>query len=481
MFAPLLLLLAAHCVAAETVLGVVVFTRHGDRSSKLFNPTHLTTLGLNQVQQSGTFYHSTYIADGAPKQIFNISTPNPNPNQVAAFTPDEQTLYSTGYAFLQGLYPPRPQESTPELLTNGSTVQPPFGYNYLTLHGENADAPESIWLKGDVACPTYLNAAKTYPQSADFKALTASTQSFYQSFAPLLSGLFKDSDIGFSMAYSIFDYLNVGFVHNETIRANVTPDQLFQLRTLADAHEWALAFNESQPERSLPAQPFIGKVIAQLNQTITAPSSTKFSLLVGSYITFQAFFGVAGLQKLSGDWIGLPDYASTIAFEAVTNASVTDSLPSPDDVSIRFLFRNGSAPTAPLTPFPLLGTGNELMSWADFQSKIGGNQIVTASQWCTACHTNSTAQPFCPMAQQNVTTASFNATGMKPAVAGVVGAMVTLGVAALVILLAALLGLRLVRRGSTQPAVLPTTQAHQVPIMTKEVSHDGSSAARTML
>lgn len=429
------------------------------------------------MQQSGSFYRSTYIADGAPKQIFSISAPDATPSQVFAAAPDEATLYSTGYAFLQGLYPPSIDGPSTELLANGTSVQPPFGLNFLTLHGEDADAPESIWLKGDVACPTYLDAAKSYQQSAEFQATSASTKSFYQSLTPLLTGLFKESDIGYGKAYEIFDYLNVGFVHNTTIRRGLTDDQLFQLRTLADAHEWALAFNATQPERSLPAQTFVGKVTTQLNQTLTVPSGPKFSLLVGSYITFQSFFGLASLQHLGSDWTGLPAYASTIVFEALTNATVQPgTLPSLDDVSIRFLFRNGSAADAPLTPVPLFGNSDDSMSWSAFQSKFGQSQIITASQWCTACHTNSTAQPFCPMAQA-VTTVPFT-TQMNPAVAGVVGAMVTLGVAALCIIVAVLLGVRLTRRRRpAQTAVLPTTQAS----MQKEVSHDGSSVTKTAM
>ncbi|EJD51819.1 phosphoglycerate mutase-like protein, partial [Auricularia subglabra TFB-10046 SS5] len=449
MLAPIFALAALASVgAAETVLGVVVFQRHGDRTSKTFSPTHLTTLGLNQVYQSGLFYRSTYVEEGAPKQIHDIAPEAAAASQVYAATPDEATLFSTGYAFLQGLYPPVTRaNAAAELLANGSSVEPPLGINYLQLHSENADAPESIWLKGDVACPAYISAAKSYSQSAEFKAIATAKETFYRRFTPLLTGLFTRDEIGYGKAYEIFDYLNVGYVHNMTIRGAIDEDELFQLRTLADAHEWALAFNASQPERSIPAKTFVGKVLAQLNQTVSTKTGPKLSLLVGSYITFQSFFGLASLQNQTDDFYGLPDYASSLVFEAVTNATVAaDTMPSLDDVSVRFLFRNGSAADAPLRSYPLFDKTTDLIPWNEFEERISTLQIATANRWCTQCDATQGNQPFCPATDSSEPVLAAKSDDLSTTQAGVVGAMSTLGVVAILAVIAGFLGLRVTRR-----------------------------------
>jgi len=330
------------------------------------------------------------------------------------------------------------------------SVKPLGGYQYVWLHGEQADAPEAIWLKGDVACPAFVNASKSFSQSAEYAALFASTKAFYASFAPLLTNAYTSpSDLTFANAYSIFDVLNVESIHNASIANSLTSDQLFQLRTLADAHEYALTFNASQPQRSIPGQTFIGKVLTQLNQTITTPAGPKFSLLVGSYNTFQAFFGLANLTDDSPNFVGIPDYASTMTFEVVTNATVGAALPDPSDISVRFLFRNGSAADAPYQAFPIFGMTTELMPWTDFEAKMSALQVSTAAQWCSIC--GGAQEPFCATSAAATTSpAPAVRTAMSvmisTPVAGVIGAMVTLGVVGMAVVVAGLLGARVTRR-----------------------------------
>ncbi|KAH7106850.1 histidine phosphatase superfamily [Auriculariales sp. MPI-PUGE-AT-0066] len=442
--------------AAETVLGAVIFTRHGDRTPKVWSPYHLTTLGLNQNFNAGSFCRSTYIAKDAPKQILKISPDLAQADQLYVGTPDEPTLFSTTAAFVQGLYPPlAASAATGESLANGSTVNLPEGLNYIQMHGEDSDAPDTIWLKGDVNCPTYLNASASYKQSEEFVALTAATKAFYASFKPLLDGVFAEKDLTYDKAYTIFDYMNVMKVHNKTVSEALTADQLFQLRTLADTHEWALMYNSSQSERSLPARTFIAKIHEQLSATVSSATGPRLSVLTGSYNTFQSWFGLASLHKVDPDFFGLPDYASTLVFEAVTNADTASGLPSLDDVSIRFLFRNGSAANAPLTAWPLFETGKETLPWNEWEQHVIELQIASPDAWCGVCHATKKEKTFCPAVLEAVgPTLSAKKASMSAAVAGVTGAATTLGVISLLVVVAGCLGLRLTRRKRAAPAVL---------------------------
>ena len=123
----------------------------------------------------------------------------------------------------------------------------------------------------------------------------------------------------------VFDLVNVARIHNASSPARdvVTDDQLFQLRTLADSAEWGYNFNASQPARQIHAQTLAAALLSQLNQTVTSKGKLKVSLLAGSYDTMMVFFGLVDLTAASPDFYGLPDYASSLVFEAVTNALKT--------------------------------------------------------------------------------------------------------------------------------------------------------------
>lgn len=76
-------------LAAETVHGVVVFSRHGDRTSKFFPPTRLTALGQNQMYNSGAFYRSRYINSNSTSHISGISAREVVSSQLYAAAPDQ--------------------------------------------------------------------------------------------------------------------------------------------------------------------------------------------------------------------------------------------------------------------------------------------------------------------------------------------------------------------------------------------------------
>lgn len=438
---------------AETVLGVTVFSRHGDRKSQLhtvcsctyftypgtskhYKGYNLTNLGFQQNFDVGQDYRNIYLNSSSPKQILGISEEKVVNSQIYASAPDQAVLLNTATAFLQGLYPPLGSIdqalATQTLNSNERVVKPLAGYQYVVVHGENDDSPDAIWLKGDEECPAVTMSTKQYKGSAAFKQRIEETRPFYKSFWDQLSSVYdyQQANLSFANAYDIFDLLNVASNHNATHNGTVSSEDLNQLRTLADEAESGMAHDTNDTARSIGGQTFAGGVLAQLDEMVSSQGKIKFSLLAGSYDTFLAFFGLSNLTAVSDDFRGLPDYASTMSFEIFTPGDVA-TFSDATDLRVRFMFRNGSTEGEALTAYPLFGGQAQSLPYDDFVSKMKEFAITSPEQWCDTCHSDAL---FCQAysARNNDLKASREKPDMSNAIAGMIGALVTLGVVGLV-------------------------------------------------
>ena len=145
-----------------------------------------------------------------------------------------------------------------------------------------------------------------------------------------------------------------------------------------------------------------------------------------------------------------------MVFELVTNGTVNaTSYPSTNDISVRFLFANGTAGQVPLNQYPLFGQSQIELPWGTFVSEMNKFAIGSQDAWCSACGAGSTA------CNTTTTTSSGSSTSTSPTassscgggisktVAGVIGAMVTLAVVlAVIALLLSAGGFRLIRKGT---------------------------------
>ena len=231
------------------------------------------------------------------------------------------------------------------------------------------------------------------------------------------------------------------------------PATLFQLRTLADTHEFNLAYNASDPIRAITGATLAAQIVQALNTTISTQGKTPLNIQFGAYGGFQSFVALANLTSANSDFYGIPDYASTMTFELFTNVAPSP-FPRPEDLNVRFLFHNGttgnnSVPVA----YPLFGQSSTTLSWNDFVHGMNGFAIGNQSVWCDACGNTTgicasgSGGPSGPGSAGSSSGNGSGSNGVSKAVAGVIGAMVTLavilGVEALIILIA---GLRLVRK-----------------------------------
>jgi hypothetical protein len=456
--------------AQETVLGVYIFSRHGDRTAKATPPTNLTDLGYQEIFTSGAWFRNQYIADDAPRRIHGINSALVKQSQITASAPVDTVLQNSALGFLQGLYPPVGPILGSNTLRNGTVVESPLnGYQLIPLETveTGAGSENSAWLQGSTNCANAQVSSNNYFASSNYLDTLEATRGLYERVIPMVNQTFTPEKTTYKNAYTIWDLLNVASIHNSSDNFPnadlLTPELFFQLRTLADQHEFNLAYNQSEPIRAITGSIIANEVVEALNKTITGAGKSKLNIQFGAYAGMFSFFGLANLTSVNPDFFGLPDYASTLTWELVTNASVSStSFPSQDEISVRFLFHNGTTSDSS-TPveYPLFGQNVSPLPWSDFVSGMNKFSIKSQADWCHACG-NSTG--VCSRSALNNSdddssdaSSSINGDchrgGISKTVAGVIGAMVTLGVILLVeaiILLAG--GFRLVSKKRTAVA-----------------------------
>jgi hypothetical protein len=224
-----------------------------------------------------------------------------------------------------------------------------------------------------------------------------------------------------------------------------------------------LAYNSSEPIRAIAGSTLAAQILQQLNSTITGKSKQQIGIQFGAYASFLSFFGLSQLPVASVNFTGIVDYASSMTFELVTNATVTNtSYPTNDQISVRFLFSNGSATENPLTAYPLFNQSELVLPWTTFADEMNKFAIGDQADWCSACGntTGICASSSTSTSSSPSVTASSSSSGggISKAVAGVIGAMVTLavilGVEALILLIG---GMRVVSKNRLAGGASPTS------------------------
>ncbi|MCJ1364410.1 hypothetical protein MMC16_003521 [Acarospora aff. strigata] len=447
--------------AAETILGAYIFSRHGDRTPKSLPPASLTDLGYQQIFTSGNYFRDRYVSSSATAKIAGLNSDLVKQSQIAVSAPLDTILMNSAQGFLQGLYPPVGPNLASNKLRNGTVVQAPMnGYQLIPVQqvASGTASEDSAWLQGVSNCARATVSSNEYFQSEEYKQLLESTVDFYKTLTPVINGTFTGDQISYKNAYTIFDILNVAYIHNATINSSelLTDDVLFQARALANHHEWALSYNASDEIRAVSGAVLAAEVVHALNNTLTGAGKTKFNIQFGAYATFLSFFGLAELPAANTDFYGIPDYASTMTFELFTTGPATP-FPTADDVHVRFLFHNGTTSSgSEPTAYSLFGQQQSSLPWKTFADGMNKFAIGSQQQWCAACGNNT---GICASSASSTSGSSTKASippssgRISRPVAGVIGAIVTLavilGIEALVMLLG---GLRLVGKKRLQQA-----------------------------
>lgn len=188
----------------ETVLGVYMFHRHGDRTPKILPPANLTDLGYRQVYTSGQYYRDRYITANAPYRISGINEDLVLQSQLQVSAPIDTVLQNSATGFLQALYPPVGNGLDTETLANGSSVEAPLqGYQLIPLGvaESGTGSEDSTWLQGTSDCARAEISSNEYYTSAHYQQLLGQTKDFYQRLLPVIDGVFSADDATFENAY----------------------------------------------------------------------------------------------------------------------------------------------------------------------------------------------------------------------------------------------------------------------------------------
>lgn len=193
--------------SAETILGVYMVVRHGDRTSKEAPPTGLTNLGYQEIHDTGDYYHNRYINSTSDKNstvIMGVNGTIVKQSQISTTAPPfDNVLMNSAQGFLQGLYPPDPRSET---LRDGRKIAAPLdGYQLIPIEATTSGvtSPEdSTWLQGQSSCSNAQVSSNSYFSTSDYKDLLASTSDFYKRLDPVISGAYTGDSQSFKNAYS---------------------------------------------------------------------------------------------------------------------------------------------------------------------------------------------------------------------------------------------------------------------------------------
>ena len=367
---------------------------------------------------------------------------------------------SSAQAFMQGFYPPANVTSdhalSPmNLLVNGTMMDYPLGgYQYPQILTASLLDPNYIFIAGDVNCSAHVDAASDYFNSPTFSQTKAASQGFYSSFqSTVFDGVFPDGQVSYDQAYEIFEYLNYGFTHNQTIKQALSTADLGTARSLADQWMYAINGNSSSNSTLNAARTIAGQTMAAqagqllLSNVETQGIANKISFLFGSFEPIMAFASLAQLPLANKAFYGIPNVGSSMVFEMYSiGHNSSQGYPDFYSLNVRFLFRNGTDPSSPLTMYPLFGRSDTQgdLSLQDFLTSLEDISTSWPGDWCSTCHSENNSV-FCPFYSGYIPPTSINShqkssTSIKPAVAGVIGAVVTLGVIGLALAAAVLLG-----------------------------------------
>ena len=285
------------------------------------------------------------------------------------------------------------------------------------------------------------------------------TLSFYQELFTdgALNGTVPGDDTQLWNAYDLYQYVDYMYGHNETVFKGLkNPNE-----TLTMLQSYAFEFEQAKnalvsDDTSNPLNllyPIAGRTLAALVIEIfqafaESSQENKLSLMFGSFQPMLAFFSLAGLYgpATNPDALtsAIPQPGAALVFELV------GAKPTADSLSVRTYYVPGAAQGEAFQLQSLFGSGfdGQSLPYASFASQMSAAG-VTASQWCDVCLPSLDSFPWCAAAQSPPAARS----GLQPAVAGVVGALVTLAVVGLLTAgLFFVCGLRLARRADAPSA-----------------------------
>ncbi|KAK0705165.1 histidine phosphatase superfamily [Lasiosphaeris hirsuta] len=479
--------------SSEHIWASVGWVLHGERTP-LFGatPPSLTPVGAQQMFAQGDLLRTRYLSrftdsddDGVDRHapIVGIEANAIDNTQLSIITNTDQYMVTSAMAFIQGLYPPINQAFSENSggmaaaqLANGSVVNYPLGgYQYPSIRTASILDFESVWyvrrctdiqgmavlthynrIGGNVGCTSYTESLLNFRNDTIIATVYNNTINFYQNlWRQLLNKAFPQSMANFGNAYLLYDYASFQYTHDNETRENITEGEMNMMARFAateqrnkNANLSVSGSTEGDMIRAVAGRTMASKTVALFIESIRSGGSTnKLNLAFTSFEPFVAFFALSKLVvgNHAAEFKPLPEPGAVMLFELFSIGGGDTEFPSTDKLWVRFLYRNGTDPGDELTTYSIFGNSETRMPFNKFAKAVQEFGIGTISEWCRVCDSVSL---FCQGLSSSIGSGSSPSpfagsdhTGaVSPAIAGVIGAAVTIAVVGIAVLAAILMG-----------------------------------------
>ncbi|KAJ5086526.1 hypothetical protein NUU61_007833 [Penicillium alfredii] len=440
----------------EKVWGVVAYTLYGDSTPVALvqdSSRVLTNYGASSLAAAGSAFRDRYVATeesgNEATGIQDISTNLLDTKQIEVFSTTDQYVAASAQAFLQGLYPPLGQSNityadwTTEL-ANGSLARSPLdGYQYPRIVTLGSSDPQSLTLAGQTRCPMHNAAKSEYLNSDNVQEFSQEMRPFYAwIWGEALAGVYAESSATYSNAVDIANYLEYELVHNSSLLKHVNHDEISRVRWLADRY----TYDTNSQDSSFSQSSYIGAVNAIAGQTLASSilhaldtnvngngAQSKMTLLFGSDEPAVALASLVGLaDQQQSNFYSRPARGGSLIFELYSfgDSEQDSAYPSPDDLYVRFFLHNGTNSSIEFLSYSLFkhGPSQAYIPYTEFRTEMETFATTSIQEWCLRCNSQSV---FCEGAVDRNQSPSEGKKQVSPAVAGVIGAVVTLVVVAM--------------------------------------------------
>ncbi|KAL4887516.1 histidine phosphatase superfamily [Aspergillus karnatakaensis] len=438
------------------IWAVFAYTVRGERDVTS-RPGGLTPHGANQLHDAGSAFRDRYVSlnaglDGSSTRIENISPYLIDSEDVGVASTPEIAVLASAQAFMQGLYPPLDESFNSTFFSNdaeeadGSVTSGPLGgYQYPSIVTHGVEDPQSITIAGQALCPAHTLANIRYLSSKEFWQTYQDSSVFYNHLhAQALSGEYGTSDANYANATSISEFLEYQAVHNVSLLHSLSQEDLKRARWYAGNYVFATNGNTTgyggsdDSIRNIAGQGIASSVLSAFETSVQQRGiEGKMTLKFGGYETAVSIFSLLGLASPQHSrFTSLPNMGASIVLELFSIGSESyPTYPDPSQLYVQFLLRNGTG--AKFVPYPLFGYSPSKIAipFNEFQAEMQKLSLGTTADWCRRCNSSAV---FCSgvakTAGNRADRVHEDHGRMSSAVAGVIGATVTIAVIALLAL-----------------------------------------------
>jgi hypothetical protein len=489
----------------EQVWSVFAYTLHGDSiPNALPRPRALTPYGASELYATGSAFRDRYVAihsngSGVGTRIPSLSPYALEAEEISVLSRTDQPTVASAQAFMQGLYPPLGQVYDGKfydpsfVLANGSLSRAPLnGYQYPQVITVGLADPRSIIVDGQFECTLHEVADLEYKFSPEVQELTQESEALYgRLHSQSLRGVYDLSSANYANAFYISEYLEYELLHNNSLLSHLQREDIERARWYADHYMYATNGNVSSSElsvsndiRTIAGRTLAPHVLEAFDTNIQyRGANSKMSLVFGGSEPAVALASLMQLASSSQEnFYSRPDLGASLVFELFSlEAEGVPTYPDQSQLYVRFLLRNGTGTSAEFRSYPLFGHGpsNDAIPYSEFHAQMEKFSLGSTQQWCLECGSSAV---FCSGVMGKAKKTSTSDNRLSPAIAGVIGAVVTivaLALAAILFFLVRGFRMRRMRRSSAGGYKGNSKMASDADLTAKDSTHEDVKPAES--